>query len=555
METRDEQFLRLCDYARTTHEGRARPEWDVRRSQIIEDVAQLEGYARRTRAQDDELLALNAELSVLATLIERDDVRARRSEQISRGMALMADPANREGPDSGSQLGGAPALVKGLGDRLESAAEVIQRMGNPWRAVDGSPLAGHTTYGGAGRETASGLLARAHAVVEGLERTFTRDGCGKLADAFAESSGWPGMTVKRSRDEQAQAAELFLALSNPHYAECFRSVLRYPAEFYGAGGTGFETFTDDQRQAWRDVRTNDLVRAAFAETSGAVGAYALPLQLDPNIMITNAGVVGPFRKLARTVIGTSNVWEGITSAGSTANWVAEGVAVTDTTPSLGQLAVTPYKSAVWIYGSFEAMTDTDLSNQVPGLIDEARSRLELTAFTTGTGSAQPFGVITRGASDTALGALTAAMVYGLHVNLAPRFRAYDSARPAWIANVNIIDACRQIPSFTGSVTSLVNDNVGTDNPPMMLGLPFYEASAMDAVNGTGTHKNLCLGDFSQLVIVDRQPSVLLFDPLVLAQASALPTGQRGWYSWARTGADITTAGAAYGSNAFVFHTG
>ena len=29
--------------------------------------------------------------------------------------------------------------------------------------------------------------------------------------------------------------------------------------------------------------------------------------------MTNAGVVGPFRKLARTVIGTSNVWEGVTS--------------------------------------------------------------------------------------------------------------------------------------------------------------------------------------------------------------------------------------------------
>lgn len=41
------------------------------------------------------------------------------------------------------------------------------------------------------------------------------------------------------------------------------------------------------------------------------------------------------------------------------------------------------------------------------------------AFTTGTGSAQPFGIITHGTSDGSVGALTAAMVYGLH-NALPR---------------------------------------------------------------------------------------------------------------------------------------
>jgi HK97 family phage major capsid protein len=508
------------------HKDGERSGWLVRRTEVTEQLARLEGYGRRSNAQEAELDELVGELTVLSGLIDQDDVQVRRSK-VERGRALMTDPANREGP--------------------ETAAELIQRTGNPWRQ-EGGPL---------NRETGAGLISRAHSMVEGLASSgaFVHDGAEKLAQALAESSGWPGMTVKRSRDEQAQAAELFLALSNPHYAEAFRSVLRYPQEFMGAGGTGFETLTDDQRQAWREVRTNMVCRAAFAETSGAVSAYALPLQLDPNIVITNAGVAGPFRKLARVVLGTSNVWEGIGSAGTTANWVAEGAAVTDTTPTLAQIAITPYKSAVWIYGSFEAMTDTDLAGQVPMLVDEARYRLETTAFTTGTGSAQPYGVITRGASDATPGALTAAMIYALHQNLAPRFRVYDGARPAWIGNVAIQDACRQVPIFTGAVTALLNDNIGTDRPPMMLGIDFYEASAMDPVNtAVAGHKNLALGDFSQLIIVDRQPNILLYDPLVLAQASALPSGQRGWYSWARTGSDITTPAAAYGSNAFVFHT-
>jgi hypothetical protein len=164
--------------------------------------------------------------------------------------------------------------VKGLGDRRETASEIIQRAGNPWRTPDGGPL-------GRG-ETGAGLISRAHSALEGLEGTLTRDGCQKLAEAMAEESTWPGVMVKRSKEEQAQAAELWLALSSPHYADAFRSVLRYPGEFMGSGGTGFETLTDEQRGAWRDVRTNELCRAAFAESSGAAGAFAIPLDLHPD---------------------------------------------------------------------------------------------------------------------------------------------------------------------------------------------------------------------------------------------------------------------------------
>jgi hypothetical protein len=48
----------------------------------------------------------------------------------------MKDPANLERPIGWE--GGAPPLVKGLGDRRETGAEVLQRMrSNPWRHEDG----------------------------------------------------------------------------------------------------------------------------------------------------------------------------------------------------------------------------------------------------------------------------------------------------------------------------------------------------------------------------------------------------------------------------------
>lgn len=463
--------------------------------------------------------------------------RATRAAAIERGMKAMGNEANLERP--GGAIG-APALVRGLGDgRRESAAEIIARSGNPW-AARGGPLDGHTSYGRT--DTGQGLIARAHDALGALEGTLTRSGCERVAQAMAEETTWPGVIIKRSKEEQAQAAELFLALSNPFYAQAFRSVLRYPGEFMGAGGTGFETLSDEERQAWRDVRTNELCRAAFSEASGAAGAFAIPLDLHPDIILTNAGTANPFRKLARTVISTTNVAEFVTSAGSTANWLPEGNAVADTTPTLAQLAITHYKEAVWIYGSFEVLQDSALGSQVPALVADAKDRLEVVAFTTGTGSAQPFGIITHGTSDASVGALTAAMVYGLHNALPPRFRAADSARPVWLANVAVINALRQIPAFAGAVNALVNDNQ-PDSIPEMLSLDVYEDSAMDALNVVSGHKNLAILDMNSFVITNRQPELLLYEPLFKDQATGRPAGQAGWFSWSRTGSDLTTASA------------
>jgi HK97 family phage major capsid protein len=523
----------LLEHYRAEHGGKARDDLLGRRAECIARAADLKGYGRLSQAQAREADDLIAEQIILDDLVSKSDVEMRRSV-IERGKALMGDAANREGPDSGSQLGGAPALVTRAGDQPETPQQTIQRMrSNPWRHEDG--LVNRA-------DTADGLITRASIALEGLESTLTRDGCQKVADAFAESSSWGGITVKRSKDEQAQAADLFLALSDPFYSQAFRSVLRYPGEFYGAGGTGFETLSDEERQAWRRVRTNEACRAAFAEASGATGAYAIPLDLHPDIILTNAGSANPFRKLARTVISTTNVAEFVTSAGSTANWLPEGTAVTDTTPTLAQLAITHYKESVWIYGSFEAWQDApSLNEQVPALIADAKDRLEVVAFALGTGSAQPFGLLVHGTSDATATALTAALVYALHQALPPRFRVGDGSRPVWLANVAIINALRQIPSFTGSVTSLVNDNQA-DSIPEVLSIDIMECSSMASAQTTG-NKTLAIADMSQFIITSRQPELLIYEPLVKATASGFPTGQAGWFSWSRTGSDLAVATA------------
>lgn len=512
--------------------GKTRAQLDARREACIARAAQLGDYEHPSQAQREEFDALTAETIVIDGLIKADDVKIRRSkiEAITR---MAQDPANLERPDG---TVGAPAYVKGkLGTRLETAAETIQRAGNPWRA-EGGPL---------DRETSAGFVSRAHSAVEAVSERLGHDGAELLSTLLAERRDARGVSVRRSADEVKQGAEMIVALSSPFYESAMRHVFRNPDMF--RAGLGQMIWSDDEREAVREVMNNELCRAAFAETSGAVGAFALPLQLSPEILFTNAGIASPHRNLARHEVGTSNTWNGITSAGSTSNFVSEGTAVTDTTPTIGQLVITPGKIMTWIFGSFEVLDDTALAAQVPALFDEARSRLEGSAFAIGSGTPpNPFGVVTRAAADATAGNPTAALIYAMDQNLPPRFR--NGGKVAWASNETVRNICRQIPSFAGSVTSIVDD---TGSEPRMLGYPFLESSAM--LSGTVTNRELILGDWQSYVIVDRLPNVVLAEPLVVSQATALPTGQRGWLAWSRVGADTVTQGAALGSNAFVCH--
>ena len=80
------------------HKDGQRPGWLTRRTEITAELARLEGYARRSKAQDDQLDELIGELTVLGSLIDQDDV-AVRAATISRGLELMKNPANCERPD------------------------------------------------------------------------------------------------------------------------------------------------------------------------------------------------------------------------------------------------------------------------------------------------------------------------------------------------------------------------------------------------------------------------------------------------------------------------
>jgi HK97 family phage major capsid protein len=262
----------------------------------------------------------------------------------------------------------------------------------------------------------------------------------------------------------------------------------------------------------------------------------------PTIVLTNNASANPYRRISNVKTTTSNTWNGVTSAGVTAAWLAEGTASGDQSPTVGNIVITPLKAAAWIFGSFEVLSDTDFGQQLPRLLADAKDRLEEAAFATGTGTAQPTGVVVGATTTTSTittGAYVLGDVYAIHAALPPRFR--NSPNCAWVANVAQINRTRALDTAGGSSFWT---NLGKDSPEQLMGKPIYESSSIDPVLTT-THKPMVFGDFSNYYIVDRVGVSIIYEPMVTGTGASAnqPTGQSGWFMYWRVGANVSTSAA------------
>jgi predicted phage gp36 major capsid-like protein len=59
------------------------------------------------------------------------------------------------------------------------------------------------------------------------------------------------------------------------------------------------------------------------------------LVIDPTVLISSAGSINPIRAISGVVQTISDTWNGVTSAGVVAEWLAEGAEAADASPTLG----------------------------------------------------------------------------------------------------------------------------------------------------------------------------------------------------------------------------
>lgn len=365
------------------------------------------------------------------------------------------------------------------------------------------------------------------AAMRQLDRQVSR---GTLAARGAETvqrlmttgpAGWQSWTTRWARDAGSDA-----------YRSAFAKLL--------TGDQGHLTWTPEEADAYRTVAALQTEQRAMSLTD-ANGGYMVPLSLDPAIMLTGNGSTNPLRQIARVVQTTSETWQGVTSAGVTAEWKAEAAEVTDNSPTLEGPSIPVRKASAFVPVSFEVEGDAlNLMQELGVLLSAAADELTATAYTTGNGTTQPKGLITALASTasvvpgTGSEALAAADAYTLQNALPPRFQANAS----WQANLSILNIFRQFETTAGA---LKFPDLHTA-PPTMLGRAVHENSNMDgAINPAATEANhvLVYGDPQQFIIADRVGSTVELVPHLFGQ-NGLPTGQRGVLLWFRTGSDVAT---------------
>jgi HK97 family phage major capsid protein len=437
-----------------------------------------------------ELEALRSEIADLDSTTEPTD------EQVSRMDAALAEhDAKKAEFETLSERAAKVEAVRAASftaptnnERAFHAPQVMQR-NDPFANLDGVR---------AGYVDATDMVARAKSAIEAVNKD------GDLDDSGAERA-------TRLAKSAAVARHLLLT-GSPEYRADFEDYVRNP-----------------------------LARRTYASLTAANGGVLVPFNLDPTIVITNDGATNPFRAISRVEVGTTDDWNGVTSAGVTAEWLAEGAEADDKTPTFAQPTITAHKATAFVAASYEVLGDSNLAEQLPRLIADAKDRLEAAAFATGSGTGQPKGVVTAASTSVALvfAATTSSFVLADLYKVANAVPPRHRSRMSWVANYAIYNHIRQFDTSGGAA---LWEYLAADQPGLLLGRPAYESSAMAGTLTTSSFSILA-GDFSEYLIYDRLGLTLLYEPIMKGVTTGRPTGQGGWMAYWRVGADAINPNA------------
>jgi HK97 family phage major capsid protein len=241
---------------------------------------------------------------------------------------------------------------------------------------------------------------------------------------------------------------------------------------------------------------NSLELRALNATTTSAGQYSVP---DEMMAAFSEALKwwGPVRNYATVLRTASGAPLPIPTVDDTSNSgaiLAENTAVTTTVdPSFGQVVLDSYKySSKLVLVSVELLQDSaiDLASMLGRLLGTRIARATNAHFTTGTGSAQPNGIVTAstlGKTATATNAFTYSEIVDLLHSVDPAYRPGS----AFLANDAIIGA---IKKFTDSQNLPIwAPSIRDGQPDRLLGYPVIANNDMTGTLATG-NKIMLFGD-------------------------------------------------------------
>jgi HK97 family phage major capsid protein len=324
-------------------------------------------------------------------------------------------------------------------------------------------------------ETVANLVEQVRSVLDDAEVRggLTAQDNEKIAriEADIESRDAAIATAKRMEERAATATEAMASFEVPS------------VEIRDAGERELRSFQNGDSHEFRTL--------VSASGTGVVGTSFY------NQVIEVAQSVAPLLSVARVIntTGGDNLQVPILSALSTAAISAQGSAVSSSDPTIGNITLGAFKYGVLVPVSQELVADAmiDINSLVAREAGKALGYAAGQGFTTGTGTTQPFGIVTGAGSAVTSGTagLTADDLITLLYSLDPEVRNDPSF--AYMASPTALAAIRKLKDTAGNYIWNV-----ASGQSQILGYNLVENVSMPA-HTTG-NKSIVAGRMSDFVI-------------------------------------------------------
>lgn len=292
-------------------------------------------------------------------------------------------------------------------------------------------------------------------------------------------------------------------------------------------------------QDWADVR------ATMSTSTTTEGGYTVPVDVAGNI-IEVLKAYGGVRSVANVI--SSNQGNDInfpTSDGTSevGEMIGQNTTATGQDPSFGVVTLSTYKfSSKIVAVPYELLQDSnaDIEGFITRRLGDRLGRIQNQFFTTGTGTAQPKGVVTAAAAGkTATTGQTTTIIADDLIDLIHSLDpAYRAGACRFMMNDATLKTIRKLKDAQNRPIFLPGyDGLGAAMGDSILGygVTLNQDMAVPAANA----KTILFGDFSRYTIRDVMGMTLFrFEDSAYAKL-----GQVGFLAWMRTGGTLTDGGA------------
>jgi HK97 family phage major capsid protein len=283
----------------------------------------------------------------------------------------------------------------------------------------------------------------------------------------------------------------------------------------------------------------EALARANALSPATAGGLGVPVIIDPTILITSGKGLTGILAYSRIESISNNEWKGVSAAETAWSFDAEASQVSDDASVLSQPTVPVHMARGFIPYSIEIGMDyPGFATEMGRLLNSGYQALLAEKLAVGSGSGEPSGIFptlatTSEVTVTTAGSFGAVDLDKVWASLEERFRGSST----WFMSVDVENRIRAFSAGDNYNRFTVDQTAG--GLMMLNGRPVVLSDFAPSFAGAtaGTARNIAvIGDFSNFVVAQRVGMNVELVPHLFG-ANQRPTGQRGWFAYARVGAD------------------